>query len=170
MDYEYVIRELLSSEVLQVYTTIKTEQQAEVNLMGFIRARTRKATVLPREFVPVNWYNALVNLNGQPFRFPWPTETLRKIINASLRASPKVRSDYMFRFIQIPNRYWKEPVGYHRRRPIARRQEYLNHQLQHLDFARVHLRIKVAAQVRGRNQYCRYLPCSTILPGTHKNG
>ena len=48
MRYEWVIRDLLSSESLQVYTTIKTEQQAEENMMGVIRARTREATVLPR--------------------------------------------------------------------------------------------------------------------------
>ena len=45
MDYEYVIKELLSSEVPQVHTAIKTEQQAEENMMGIIRAGTRKATV-----------------------------------------------------------------------------------------------------------------------------
>ena len=70
MDYEQVIRETLSGEVPQVYTTIKTEQQAEENLMGVVRARSRKATVLPREYSPVNWYNAPVDLHGQPFRFP----------------------------------------------------------------------------------------------------
>ena len=55
MDYEYVIKELLSREVPQVYTTIKTEQQSEENMMGVIRARTQEATVLPREFGSVNW-------------------------------------------------------------------------------------------------------------------
>ena len=50
MDYEYVFKELLSSEVRQVFTTIKTKQQSDENMIGIIRARTRKATVLPREF------------------------------------------------------------------------------------------------------------------------
>ena len=103
MDYEYVIRELLSSEVPQIYTTIKTEQQSKENMMGVIRARTRKATVLPREFGPVNWYNALVDPNGQPFRFLlWSTDTSRKIINASLRTSPNARSDYSLHLSRSP--------------------------------------------------------------------
>ena len=151
MDYEFVIRELLSCEVPQVYTTLKTEQQAEENMMGVLRARTRKATILPREYGPVNWYNAPLDLRGQPFRFPWSSDNLRKIINASLRASPNTRSNYHFKFIKIPNRYWKEPVGYPRARRIARGQELLDHQLQHLDFALVPQWIEVAAQVRDRS-------------------
>ena len=102
MHYEYAVRELLSSEVPQAYTTIKTEQQAEENMMGVIRVRTRKATVLSRENSPVNWYKAPVVLNGQPFRFPWPTEILRKIINASLRASLNARSNYSSKYIPTP--------------------------------------------------------------------
>ena len=53
MDYEYVVKELLRSEVPQAYTIIKTEQHSEENIMGVIRTRTRKATVLPEEFGPV---------------------------------------------------------------------------------------------------------------------
>ena len=132
MEYVYVITDLLSSEVPQAYTTIKSKQQSEENMIGVIRASTRKATVLPREFGPVNWYHASVDLHGQPFSFPWSTETLRKIINASLRASPNARADYEFKFIQIPILYWKEPVGYPRARPIDRGQEYLGHQLHQL--------------------------------------
>ena len=67
MDYEYAVRELLGGEIPQVYTTIKTEQQAAENMMGVIRARTRTETVLPREYGPVTWYNASVDLHGQPF-------------------------------------------------------------------------------------------------------
>ena len=98
--------ELLSGKVPQVYITIKTEQQAEENMMGVIRARTRKATVLAKEYVPVNWYNGPVHLHGQPIRFLWSSETLRKMINASLRASPNARSNYHFKFIRVPSRYW----------------------------------------------------------------
>ena len=36
-----VLLELLSGEIPQVNTTLKTEQQAEENMMGLIRARTR---------------------------------------------------------------------------------------------------------------------------------
>ena len=77
MDYEQVVRETLSGEVPQVYTTIKTEQQAEEIMMGVVRARSRKATVLPREYGPVNWYNAPVTLHGQPFRFPWSVDFIK---------------------------------------------------------------------------------------------
>ena len=61
MDYEYVIREHLSSEVPQAYTTIKTEQQADEIMLGVIRDRHRKATVHPTEYGPVNLFNAPVS-------------------------------------------------------------------------------------------------------------
>ena len=151
----------------QVYTTIKTEQQSEENMMGVIKARTRKATVLPREFGSVN--NAPVDLKGEPYRFPWSTETLRKIMNASLRACPNARADYKFKFVQIPNRYSKEPVGYPRARRIARGQEYMDHQLHHLDFARLHQWIEAAAHVRKRNFSRRMNPVQ-YEPAWHPQG
>ena len=95
----------------QAYITIKTEQQAEENMMGVARARSPKAAVLPREYGPINWYNAPVDLNGQPFRFPWSSDFIKKVINSCLRISQHVRSDYKFKFFQVPNRYGKEPVG-----------------------------------------------------------
>ena len=107
---------------------------------------------------PVNWYNAPIDLHGQPFQFPWSSENLRKTINTSLRARLKARSNYQFKFIKVPNRYWKESVGYPRARPIARGQERLDHQLQHLDFARVPQWIEVAAQIRDRNLSRRMAP------------
>ena len=58
-----MIRETYSGEVPQVYTTVKTEQQVEENMMGVVRARSRKAAVIPREYGPINWYNAPVDLN-----------------------------------------------------------------------------------------------------------
>ena len=158
MTYEQVVKETLSGEMPIVYTTIKTEQQAEENMMDVIRARTRKAAVLPRENGPVNLHNAPVDLHGQPFRFPWSVEFVKKTINSSLRASPNVRPDYKFKFIQVPNRYWKEPVGYPRARPIARGKEYLDHQLRHLDCANVPQWIGVAAQIRDRNLSRRMAP------------
>ena len=48
------VKETLSGEMPQVYTIKTTEQQAEENMMGVIRARNRKAAVLPREYGPVN--------------------------------------------------------------------------------------------------------------------
>ena len=41
MSYDQMIRETLSGEMLQAYTTIKTEQQAEENMMGVVRAQSR---------------------------------------------------------------------------------------------------------------------------------
>ena len=71
MSYAQMIRETYSGEVPQAYTTVKTEQQVGENMMGVVRARSRKAAVLPREHGHINWYNAPVDLNGQPFWFPW---------------------------------------------------------------------------------------------------
>ena len=85
--------------------------------MGVIRARKGKASVLPREYGPLNWYNAHRDLDRKPFRFQWPTEILRKLTNASLSASTNSRSNYVFNFIQIPNRFLEEPVGYPPRAP-----------------------------------------------------
>ena len=132
MTYDQMIRETYTGEVPQAYTFVKTEQQVEENMMGVVRARSRKAAVLPREYGPINWYNAPVDLNGQPFRFPWSSDFIKKMINPCLQLSRQVRSDYKFKFIQVPNRYWKEPVGYPRARPIGRGKELLDHQLRHL--------------------------------------
>ena len=63
MSYAQMMRETYSGEVPQAYTTVKTEQQVEENMMGVVRARSRKAAVLPREYGPINWYNAPVDLN-----------------------------------------------------------------------------------------------------------
>ena len=75
-----------------------------------------------------------------------------------LRASPNARSKYQFKFIKVTNRYWKEPVRYPRARPMARGQEHLDHQLQHLDFARVPQCIEVAAQMQDRSLSRRMTP------------
>ena len=58
---------------------------------------------------------------------------------------------------------------YPRARTIARGQEYLDHQLQHLDFARVHQWIEVAAQVRKRNFSHRIAP-DQYEPAWHPPG
>ena len=105
MSYDQMIRETLSGEMPQEYTTIKTEQQAEENMMGVVRARSRKAAVLPRQYSPINWYNAPVDLNGQPFRFPWSSDFFKRVMNSCLQISPHVHSDYKFKIIQLPNRY-----------------------------------------------------------------
>ena len=51
-----------------------------------------------------------------------------------------------------------EPMGYLRSRPLRRGKEYLDHLLQHLDFARVQQKIEAAAQVRQRNLSRRLPP------------
>ena len=81
--YPRVIHAVLSGEVPHGYTTLKTERELEENLMGLLRARTRKASPLPREHGPVNWYSAPLSLEGVPFRFPWSEEFVRKAIRAS---------------------------------------------------------------------------------------
>ena len=158
MSYAQMIRETYSGEVPQAYTTVKTEQQVVENMMGVVRACSRKAAVLPREYGPINWYNAPVDLNRQPFRFPWSSDFIKKVVNSCLQLSPHVRSDYKFKFIQVPNRYWKKPVGYPRARPIGRGKKLLDHQLRHLDVANVPKWIHVTALVRDRNMSRRMAP------------
>ena len=96
-DYEYAVRELLSSEVAQTYST------AEEIMMGVIRDCTR-SSVLHRKYGPVNWYNSPLDLDGKLFIFPWQIEVLGKITTASSRACPNSRSNFTFKFIQDPNR------------------------------------------------------------------
>ena len=158
MSYAQMMRETYSGEVPQAYTTVKSEQQVEENMMGVVRARSRKAAVLPREYGPIKSYNAPVDLNGQSFRFPWSSDFIKKVINPCLQLSPHVRSDYRFKFIQVPNRYWKEPIGYPRARPIGRGKELLDHQLRHLDVTNVPKWIHVVALVRDRNLSRRMAP------------
>ena len=108
-----------------------------------------------REHGPVNWYAAPLSLGGVPFRFPWSQDFIRKVIRASTSAGPPIDPLYTFKCITFPNRYWKEPVGWPRARPVGRSPEILNHQLQHLDFAHVPGWIEAAAQIRQRNLQCR---------------
>ena len=79
--------------------------------MGLLRARTRKACPLPREYGPVNWYSTPLSLNGVHFRFPWTQEFIRKVIRASTSAGPPIDPLYIFRCITFPNHYLKEPLG-----------------------------------------------------------
>ena len=75
--YPRVIHAVLSGEMPHGYTTLKSERELEENLVGLLRARTRKACPLPREHGPVNWYSAPLSLEGVPFRFPWSQEFVR---------------------------------------------------------------------------------------------
>ena len=49
LTYPKVLSAIMSGELPQAYTTIKTEKQLKENLMGLLRSRTRKACPLPRE-------------------------------------------------------------------------------------------------------------------------
>ena len=158
LTYPKVLSAIMSGKLPQAYTTIKTEKQLEENLMGLLRARTHKASPLPREHGPVKRYAALLSLDGFPFRFPWSQETLRKIIKVSTSASPYVDPLYSFRCITFPNRYWKEPVRWPRTRHVGRAPDCLEHNLQHLDLVLVPGWIESAAQVRHRNLKCRIAP------------
>ena len=64
--YPRVIHAVFSGEMPHGYTTLKSERELEENLMGLLRARTRKACPLPREHGPVNWYSAPLSLEGVP--------------------------------------------------------------------------------------------------------
>ena len=58
----------------------------------------------------------------------------------------------------MPNRYWKEHVGYPRARPTARGKEYLDHQLRYLDCANVPRWISVEEQIRDSDLSRRMAP------------
>ena len=156
LTYPRVLDAVVSREKPQAYTTIKAKKQLDENLMGVLR--TRKASPLPRDHSPVNWYAAPLCIDWFPCRFPWSQETLRKIIRASTRASTHEDPLDSIKFITFPNRYWKEPVGLPRACPVGRVPDCLNYQLQHLDVARVPAWIEGAAQVRQRNLRCRVTP------------
>ena len=126
--------------------------------MDLLRARTRKACPLPREHGPVNWYSAPLSLEGVPFRFPWSQKFIRKAIRASTSAGPPVDPLYCFKCIAFPNRYWKEPLGWPRAKPVGRAPEIFNRQIQHLEPAQIPGWNEGAAQIRQRNVQCRVTP------------
>ena len=158
LTYPRVIQAVLSGEMPHGYTTLKSEKQLEENLMCLLRARTRKACPLPREYGPVNWYSAPLSLNGVPFRFPWTKEFIRKVIRASTSAGPPIDHLYTLKCITFPNHYWKDPLGWPRAKVVGRAPETLNRQIQHLELAQIPGWIEGAAQIRQRNLRCRITP------------
>ena len=156
--YPRVVHAVLSGEMPHGYTTLKSERELEENLVGLLRARTRKACPLPKEHGPVNWYSAPLSLEGVPFRFPWSLEFIRKGIRASTSAGPPIDPLYCFECIVFPNRYWREPLGWPRARPVGRAPEILNRQIQHMELAQIPGWIEGAAQIRQRNLQCRITP------------
>ena len=151
MNYQRMLDSVLSGEMPQAYTTIKTKKQLEETLMCVLWARTLKACPLPREHSPVNWYAAPMSIDGYPFRFPWNQETLRKTIRASSRAVLRVDPPYAFKFIAIRSRSWNDPAGWARARPLTCGPDCLQHHIQHFDVARLLSWTDSAAQVRQRN-------------------
>ena len=158
LTYPRVIHAVLSGEVPHGYTTIKSERELEENLMGLLRACTRKACPLPREHGPVNWNSAPLSLEGVPFRFPWSQEFMRKAIRASTSAGPPVDPLNCFKCIAFPNRYWKEPLGWPMAKPVGRAPEVFNRQIQHLESAQIPGWTEGAAQIRQRNLQSRVIP------------
>ena len=156
--YPRVVHAVLSGEMPHGYTTLKSEKQLEENLMGLLRARTRKACPLPREHGPVNWYAAPVSLDGVPFRLPWSQDFVRKVIRTSTSAGPPIDPLYSFKCTTFPNQYWKEPLGWPRAKPVGRAPEIFNRQIQHLELAQIPGWIEGAAQIRQRNLQCRITP------------
>ena len=156
--YPRVVHAVLSGEMPHGYTTLKSERQLEENLTALLRARTRKACPLPRKHGPVNWYSAPLSLDGVPFRFSWSQDFIRKVIRASTSAGPPIDPLYSFKCISLPNRYWKEPLGWPRAKPVGRAPEIFNRQIQHLELAQIPGWIEGAAQIRQNNLQCRITP------------
>ena len=156
--YPRVVHAVLSGEMPPGYTTLKSERQLEENLMGLLRARTRNACPLPREYSPINWYSAPLSLDGVPFRFPWSQDFIRKVVRASTSVGPPIDPLYSFKCITLPNRYWKEPLGWPRAKPVRRAPEIFNRQIQHLELVQIPGWIESAAQIRQRNLQCRITP------------
>ena len=158
LPYPRVVNAVLSGEMPHGYTTLKSETQLEKNLMGLLRARTRNACLLPREHGPVNWYSAPLSLDGVPFRFPWTQDFIRKVTRASTSAGPPIDPLYTFKCITFPNRYWVEPLGWPRAKPVGRAPEIFNQQIQYLELAQITGWIEAAAPIRQRNLQCRITP------------
>ena len=69
------------------------------------------------------------------------------MIRASTSAGPPIDPLYCFKCIAFPNRYWKEPLGWPRAKPVGRAPEIFNRQIQHLELAQIPGWIEGAAQI-----------------------
>ena len=72
-------------KVPRMYTTIKNEVQQHENLSGILKARTKKACPLPREYGPVSWYTSPLDKEGIPIRFNWSFTHLRNYVTECLQ-------------------------------------------------------------------------------------
>ena len=84
LNYQESIQQGLLHLVPTMYTTIKSEAQQEENLMGVLKTRAKKTGPLPKEYGPINWYDAPLDKLGVPVRYPWDFPTLRKYVSESL--------------------------------------------------------------------------------------
>ena len=119
-DYQQMLERGLYMRVPRMYTTIKSEIQQDENLMGAIKARTKKACPLPREYGPLNWYNAPLDRKGLPVRFDWSLTQVPKYVTECLLAKGgHTNRNYHFQSIKIPARYWRGPKGLIRAKSIS---------------------------------------------------
>ena len=85
-EYQQLLERGLYMKVPRMYTTIKSEIQQDENLMGVLKTRTKKACPLPREYGPVNCYNAPLDRKRLPVRYDWSLTQLRKYVTECLQA------------------------------------------------------------------------------------
>ena len=115
-----ILRYKLYLRIPRMYTTIQNEVQQDENLAGILKARTKKACPLPREYGPVNWYTSPLDNQGIPLRFNWSFAHLRKYVTDCVQAmGGHTNRDYNLQLIKIPARYWRGPIGYARAKPIS---------------------------------------------------
>ena len=103
-----------------IYTTVKSEPQQEGSLMGVLKSRAEETGPLPREYDSQNRFDAQLDEHGVPVRYPWDWLTLRKNTTESLRAlGGHTSRSSVFAVIKIPNRYWRDPIGFSLAKPIS---------------------------------------------------
>ena len=133
-NYQQMLERGLFLLIPRMYTTIKNETQQDENLAGILKARTKKACPLPREYGPVNWYNSPLDHHGIPQRFNWSFAHLRKYVTECVQAmGGHTNQGYNFQMIKLPARYWRGPIGYARAKPISMVEKGFNEQYAYRD-------------------------------------
>ena len=133
-NYQQMLERGLYLRVPRMYTTIKNETQQDENLSGILKARTKKACTLPREYGPVNWYTSPLDDKDIPIRFNWSFAHLRKYVTECVQAmGGHTNREYHFQLIKIPARYWRGPIGYIRAKPISMVERGLDEQYAYKD-------------------------------------
>ena len=133
-NYQQMLERGLFLRVPRMYTTFKNEVQQDENLAGILKARTKKACPLPREYGPVNWYTSPLDNQGIPLRFNWSFAHLREYVTECVQAmGGHTNRDYYFQLIEIPVRYWRGPIGYIRAKPISMVERGFNEQYAYRD-------------------------------------